>query len=96
VKTTDRKLNGVEGERTLGFFFTFENEWKELFSDENNWSTFTFFNLYYEHAKYAGRYEVELGVFGFLFIFEYIYDDSFTQEIQELIAQQEQEHAVIH
>jgi hypothetical protein len=70
--------------KTKGWFFSFWEQWSAIFSRRCNWYDFTLIKIQGEYAPYSGRYELELGFLGFHVCIQYVYDDTFNKEMQQL------------
>lgn len=66
------------------FYLDFYEQWTPLLDPASyGWVDFTFCHFEMEWAQYSGRIEVQAALLGFALTFTYIYDHSFSRELNE-------------
>jgi hypothetical protein len=80
----NRAVKGTGGEKTKGFFFSFTNQWNQL-RPGFNWRTFTLLQIEVEEESFTGRVSASFALLGLVAEIQYVYDDTFNREMQEIM-----------
>lgn len=68
------KLKKMKILKKKNWVFSFENEWKQLGTEQCNWYSFTLINIYFENEVYTGGIEMTVKILGLGVFIRYNYD----------------------
>lgn len=71
--------------KEVGVSVGFYEQWSALFNPKLfSWVDFSLVHFYVEWAKYAGRFEIELGLLGLNLTVTYVYDNTFAKGLESM------------
>ena len=71
------------------FTWQLDCQWLDIFSNNRNWKTFTFFQFEVEDEVMMGTANTTIALFGFRLYLAYVYDTTQIEELKKWVKSQE-------